>query len=1242
MLVNASGELLFSDYYGNRVRRLSAGRLVTVAGTGAGAFSGDGGAATAASLRQPAGIALDAEGNLLIMDSGNQRVRRVNRTSGVISTVAGGGQRGFCGDNGPAAGACFRNAFGLAVTSGGEILIADRDNFRIRRVNGQGTITTAAGNGLLLQSQDGVQAVAALLGEPRGLAMDANGNVLVADNRNGLIRRVAPNGVITTVAGSGAREDNGDGGPAKAAGLAGPLGVAVDAAGNIFVADADNNRVKRIGTDGIINTVAGTGQAGFSGDGGPATQARLNGPSAVAIDRSNNIYITELENGRLRQVTPNGQIRTLAASLNQPAGVAVDAAGNVLYSECGAGRIMRLNPVTNAQTRVAGGGSVSGPNADNGPATNARLGCPVGVTVDVAGAIYFTDYGQGVVRRVDPSGILTTIAGNGRRGFSGDGGPAAAASFNLPWGVAVDSNGTVFIGDSGNNRVRALLGTAVAPTFSTSSNQLTFTAMADGVRSEPAAVQLTTNLPGLGFTINTCNEGWLRTETTVGSMPARAEFRVDPTGLSVGQYQCAVTIAAPGANPPARVVMAQLAVRPKQDAKLTVDDESIHVSYAKGAPAETRQMSVRNTGGGNMAFSAEAKIVNGSDWLAVTPTTAEATPNEPGLLDLTIDVSALEAGTYNGSVAVARADGAESVSIPVYVSVSQNEGKMLLSQSGLTFTAPVQGGAPLAQSVSVLNQGKGTLNWTARVTTLAGGDWLRVSSTSGSATAGSDAAPFRVSIDPAAISTPDTYYGQIRIDSPNSGNSPQFLTVIYNALEADANVSPEILPTALVFTGEAGVSPGAQVLEIANVGSRPVDYRVTRASDGGWLDSVPASATLDAAQQGRIVVQPDFTNLAAGTYRSKLNVSLGGISKAVDVVAYVNEPAGSTNERAATDCNALDVAFVQPANALSVAVGQAAALSVRVTSLCGVPFTGPGAVKALFSNGEPEVVLDHVGGGVWTKSWTPRRTSSSVTVQVNVTRSGSFGVPAIALRNLSVVPEGNTPRVVPGAVVNAASFARQVPVAPGSFIAIGGERLANEESSTAAPLPTDLNGTEVLLGDQSLPLQFVSNGQLNVQVPFGLTVNTQLDLVVRRGNALSNPEKITVAEAQPAIFTQNQAGTGAAFVFNSDDFSDASLITAAQPAKAGDVVRILCTGLGELTTPVPAGSTTPEPVPTVQLAEVLIGGIPAEVQFSGLRPNSVGQYVVVAVVPAGVSGAETSLQIRVAGQESPVVTMAIQ
>jgi sugar lactone lactonase YvrE len=364
-----AGNVYISSAEMHRVFKVTAatGILTVIAGDGQNIIRGDGGPATSASLMDPKGVAPDSNGNVFIADFGCHCIRKVD-SGGIITTVAGNGNAGFSGDGGPAAAANLFWPFGLVVDVAGNLFISEVGNNRIRKVDAGGTITTVAGDGNFGFNGDGGPATSATFSIPWGIALDSGGNLFIADEGNHRIRKVDTAGVISTVAGNGNSEFSGDGGPATSAGVLAPFGVTVDPAGNIFITDSVNGRIRTVDSSGIISTTAGNGSTGFGGDGGPATDASLSNPFGVATDNSGNLFIADQNNNRIRKVDSAGVISTLAgngtstfggdgnhatgASLNSPGGLAIDGAGNVYLSDNH--RIRRVDALTNIISTVAG------------------------------------------------------------------------------------------------------------------------------------------------------------------------------------------------------------------------------------------------------------------------------------------------------------------------------------------------------------------------------------------------------------------------------------------------------------------------------------------------------------------------------------------------------------------------------------------------------------------------------------------------------------------------------------------------------------------------------------------------------------------------------------------------------------------------------------------------------------------------------------------------------------------------
>lgn len=325
--------------------------------------------------------------------------------SQIITTIAGTGVGGYSGDGGPATAAQLRWPHGLTVDNAGNIYIGDHDNHRIRKVSPGGIITTYAGTGVMGNSGDGGPATAAKVYQPSFLTVDNNGNLYFIDPNAISIRKINSAGVINTIAGGLPMGDAGDGGPLAQAQFMNIAGLAFDAAGNFYISDFGCGKIRKVDAiTGIISTVAGTGVNGYSGDGGPATSAKLDRPYEVSFDNAGNMYIPDAGNNRIR----------------------------------------RVDAVTGSITTYAGTGG-TGYSGDGGPATSATLWFPWHSAMDNAGNLYVSDGLNLVVRKITPAGIISTYAGTGTHGYSGDGGPAVTAQMSVPAGITVDAGGNVYV-----------------------------------------------------------------------------------------------------------------------------------------------------------------------------------------------------------------------------------------------------------------------------------------------------------------------------------------------------------------------------------------------------------------------------------------------------------------------------------------------------------------------------------------------------------------------------------------------------------------------------------------------------------------------------------------------------------------------------------------------------------------------------------------------------------------------------
>jgi sugar lactone lactonase YvrE len=326
-----------------------AQNINTIVGNGIPAYSGDGGSALLAQLDHPKGVAIDAAGNVFIADAGNNVIRKIN-TGGIISTFAGNGTPGYSGDGLTATAASLNAPNGVAFDSLGNLYICDADNYCVRKVNTSGIMSTYAGTGGVTgYSGDGFAATAAEMTFPGGIALDPSGNLFITDEYNHCVRKVNIAGIITTFAGAGGMGYTGDNGPATAANIGFPFGIACDGYGNVYISQTLNNRILKVNTSGIVNNLAGDGTNGFLGDGSPATAGEFDTPWGIASDGAGNVYVADNANERIRKITPADTLFTVAgngssgyfgdgglatnAKLRDPAGVAVSPDGSIYIAD---------------------------------------------------------------------------------------------------------------------------------------------------------------------------------------------------------------------------------------------------------------------------------------------------------------------------------------------------------------------------------------------------------------------------------------------------------------------------------------------------------------------------------------------------------------------------------------------------------------------------------------------------------------------------------------------------------------------------------------------------------------------------------------------------------------------------------------------------------------------------------------------------------------------------------------------
>ena len=576
-----------------------------------------------------------------------------------------------------------------------------------------------------------------------------------------------------------------------------------------------------------------------------------------------------------------------------------------------------------------------------------------------------------------------------------------------------------------------------------------------------------------------------------------------------------------------------------------------------------------------------------------------------------------------------------------------------LTQTGFTLQAVQGGGAPSAKIFRFFNATSRALSFTVAASTLSGGAWLSASPSSGSINPDQPVS-VNVNANPAGLS-PGDYYGQVRIDAPGAPNSPEFLIVVLNVAPPGTNPGPVVEPTGLVFVGLVGATtPAAQSARITNLTNRASSFTATGSSISGpiWFTISPAGGTVAPNQPVDIKVQPN-SGLPAGIYRGSLVLQFpqDNTSRTVDlllVVTTVLNPsavleAGLSTPAATATCTATKLlpVFTTLGSNFNAPAAWPAAIEVNVTDDCGSPVR-TGSVVTSFSNGDPPLNLVSQQDGHWSATWAPlhARTSSMVvtvtaqqppanlqgTIQIGGNVPDNPGIPAL------------------GALVSAGSYTPMARPSPGELVSVFGLNLADGiEFASTLPLKTQMQGTLIAFGGRPLPLVYTNPNQVNAMLPYGLIPGTTYQLIVTRGNRLSVPQSLTVAAAEPAIFSIDSSGKGQGDIFVYKSSTEQTLAAPGQPAQAGDILIIYCAGLGSVNPLIDAGVAVDRLIQTANPIGLTIGGVQAQVLFSGLTGGLTGLYQINATMPDVVTpGDAVPVVLTLGNVSSPPVSMSVR
>ena len=1180
----------------------------------------------------------------------------------VIETVTGNGGSGFSGDNGPAPGGTLKSSAGVAVDGAGNLFIADSANNRIRRVDVRtGIITTVAGNGEdHYNSMDGVLATKTGL-EATAVAADTAGNLFIASQYSNRIRRVdAQTKIITTYAGSGTTGYSGDGFDATSASLHYPNGVALDGAGNLFIADTYNNCIRRVdAATRIITTVAGNGSAGDAGDGGPATSANLDEPLAVAVDGAGNLFIADESNYRVRHV---------------------DARTKII-------------------TTMAGKGGSGYPSENGVPATSTGVD-PWGVAVDSAGNVFIAEARNDSIRRVDPqTGVILRVAGNGVRGYSGDGGPATSASLNTPKGLAADGAGNLYIADTGNNRIRRVV-VSTGPRLVISQAALSFTAAGSqtiSVTSSGAAL----SFAATASTISGAN--WLSVSPSAATTPASVSISVDPGALSPGSYTGTVAIASAGAGNSPQNIGVSLTVAPA--AGLTINSISLPVAVVglpygpvqfsatgasgtttwsqtdlpfstglslsaagvlSGTPAAgheglyaftvlasntgmiatgrftltirgvatvaTLNYQLAKSGGGTLssqrAFhiqndtsgSAVVQVMPNVPWITVSASQinlADASSSQP--VSVQIDRTQLPADSSYASGAITLLGLSTPKEVRVNVALQDRRGLPLLSRSAMTFYVQQRqllatDENNLVQTVAIINDGPDPIKWSV------------------------ETSRSFVSVNP-SFSTTNLLPGktaevEVSVSDRDlmAGTHPAKLSFLFDEVSltefpVSVVVSTDPLPSELFLDKTGVILKNGEEQDITIYNYTTQDYSIVAAPASIWIKVSPNGTTLQRRGKALLHVSVDAPpDMHSGLERGLIPVDFVDSSRQkvasqqLEVLFFGSDSASAASAGfagftpagpGAAQCvpGALRAVFTTVSEGATVAAGLPGQIDVKISDNCGNAIkTGAAAVS--FSNGDPPVPLLPDGTGSWQGTWVPGAGREALLFMGAVSGEGhAFGT---AVRSVQLDASALSLPIVPtGAVVNAASLIPAVDrIAPGTIISISGDQLASETASAGSVLSYTLGSSRVRLGQAALPLIHVSPTRIIAFVPPDAQPEPSTSLVVERSGFESVPLPVVSLPTDPGIFKGGlvSAATG-------------QTVSPEAPAQRGDGIAIYCTGLGPVsesldpTLPAPSDHFVYSKPVAVFIQGASGQWISSHVSSAGLAQGYFGLYQVKAEIP---------------------------
>ncbi len=731
-----------------------------------------------------------------------------------------------------------------------------------------------------------------------------------------------------------------------------------------------------------------------------------------------------------------------------------------------------------------------------------------------------------------------------------------------------------------------------------------------------------------------------------GTTPGTLAVSTKATGLAAGTAAGQVTIS----NGDSAVVVPVTFVVAGAAPQLSISPDNQIFMLSQGGVAEYGQVTVSNSGGGTLQFTANSDPGSAS-WLKLTSGgTGSATPSAPASVGFTVNQTGLTPGLYRGQITVEDSNSASQAVATVSLAVSQAP-QLTLSQTGLIFSANAGGAAPPPQSFTVATQGSGTVSWTAQTADSSGSPpaWLSVSPSSWSSGSGRTGSPVAVTVNPAGLAA-GKYFGTVEIVSSGAANSPQSVLVVLNvAAMGDAGVNIGLSSGSVLLRGSAGnTAPIQQQISVFNPSDTTLNYVTAVPAPGnGWLAILPATGQFPPGST-TISIVANLAAVPAGTQTATAGLGLDSGTPVVLQATVISSGGASANAAiqprliGGTPCQNgqpgyLVPVFRQPMSSALLQVAVPQTVQLQITDDCGTPLSvaNGGAAQISFGDGDASMDVHDIGGGIWEGTWTPVKTSATVLLKAIAYSQSPLLSSIAASTTANVQPASLQSPAQVAAVLSAATSSILQPqvVAPGEYVAVYGTNLAAADGqalATTIPLPQDLNGARLLIGGKQVPLVYAGPNQVNAVIPQDLNLNTSYQLLVLRDSMVSAPISLTTTAYQPGIYTADFSGGGQGIVEIAGTAMLAGPVgSGSKPVKRGsEYLSIFATGFGTVTgangEPPPsdgaAGSATTLYRTTATVTATL-GGVDVPVTFAGLTPSLVALYQinvqVLSTVPTG-------------------------